>query len=45
MRESKFEAFKRMDKGESVNKIAMDLGVGQTTIINSNYNYLYYYFF
>ena len=29
----KLDALKRLNKGESVNKIAMDLEVGQTTII------------
>ena len=28
----KFDPLKRLDKGKSVNKIAMDLGVGRTTI-------------
>lgn len=30
--EMKLDALKRLDKGESVNKIALDFGVGQTTI-------------
>ncbi|KFM81002.1 hypothetical protein X975_16229, partial [Stegodyphus mimosarum] len=29
----KLDALKRLDKGESVNKITMDLGVGRTTLI------------
>ena len=31
--EMKLDALKRLGKGKSVNKIAMDLGVGRTTII------------
>lgn len=31
--EMKFEALKRLDKGESVNKLMLELGVGRTTLL------------